>query len=209
MNLLTNFGYTLKNADSFTDFLTTNEFNALTANKYAGDTRIGGLISAASQAIRDFCGWHIYPEASCEMTERILYGNGRMKQNGSDLLIQLPSAYVVAVSAVTLNNEALTDYAIETNGLLRIFDICHRLDRKSEISVTFTSGLPAALMDGIKELVAHRVTHALASSAGVQSETAGGVSVTYSANWINSSRATALASDNKEVLMPYKVSGVF
>ena len=64
-------------------------------------------------------------------------------------------------------------------------------------------------MDAIKELIAHRVTHALASSAGVQSETAGGVSVTYSANWINSSRATALADDNKEVLAPYRVRGVF
>jgi hypothetical protein len=61
----------------------------------------------------------------------------------------------------------------------------------------------------IKELVAHRVTHALASSSGVQSETAGGVSVTYNASWVNGSRATALADDNKEVLQPYRIQGVF
>ena len=61
----------------------------------------------------------------------------------------------------------------------------------------------------IKELIAHRVTHAMASTSGVQSETAGGVSVTYNAAWTNNSRATALADDNKEVLAPYKVRGVF
>ena len=38
---------------------------------------------------------------------------------------------------------------------------------------------------------------------------AGGVSITYSANWINNSRSTALADDNKEVLAPYKLQGVF
>ena len=55
----------------------------------------------------------------------------------------------------------------------------------------------------------HRVTHALANSYGIQSESSGGVSVTYSANWINNSRATALADDNKEVLEPYRLRGVF
>jgi hypothetical protein len=61
----------------------------------------------------------------------------------------------------------------------------------------------------VQELIAHRVTHALASSAGVQSETAGGVSITYNATWTNSARATALADDNKEVLAPYRLRGVF
>jgi hypothetical protein len=61
----------------------------------------------------------------------------------------------------------------------------------------------------IKDIIAHRVTHALANSYGVSSEAAGGVSVTYNANWINSSRATALPTDNKEVLEPYKLTGVF
>jgi hypothetical protein len=43
----------------------------------------------------------------------------------------------------------------------------------------------------------------------VQSEAAGGVSVTYNATWTNSARATALPSDNKEVLAPYRLQGVF
>jgi hypothetical protein len=65
------------------------------------------------------------------------------------------------------------------------------------------------MMNGIKELIAHRATHAAASSNGITSEAAGGVSVTYNAGWVNSARATALPSDNKEVLAPYRLQGVF
>jgi hypothetical protein len=71
------------------------------------------------------------------------------------------------------------------------------------------NGYVSLSMDGIQELIAHRVTHALASSNGITSEAAGGVSVTYNANWINSARATALPDDNKEVLAPFVVRGVF
>lgn len=137
-------------------------------------------------------------------------GNGRIKRAGADYLVQLPAAFVPSVSSVTIDGEPWTDYAVEANGLLRLFDVYdRRITRKTEIAVQYAAGIPSSLMGAIKELIAHRVTHALASSAGVQSETAGGVSVTYSANWINSSRATALADDNKEVLAPYRVRGVF
>jgi hypothetical protein len=63
-------------------------------------------------------------------------------------------------------------------------------------------------MNGIKDLIAHRVAHALAAPAGVQSESAGGVSVTYTTNWVNAS-LTALAETDKEMLAPYKLRGVF
>lgn len=210
MSLLTTWGYTITDAEALADMLSPEEFNTLTANKYAGDTRIPQNIAAACLAIRNYCGWHVYPQQACSFSERLLMGNGRIKRAGADYLIQLPAALVPSVSSVLIDGEPWTDYAAEPNGLLRLFDVYdRRLTRKTEIAVEYAAGIPEMLMDAIKELIAHRVTHALASSAGVQSETAGGVSVTYSANWINSSRATALADDNKEVLAPYRVRGVF
>ena len=209
MSLATTWGYTITDASSLEYMLTENEFNVFTANKYAGDARIPANIKAASEAIRNYCGWHISPAHACSFSERLLYGNGSIKRCGADFLVQLPATYVQAVSSVTFGGKAWTDFAIEQNGLLRLFDVFDRADKRTEIVVSYTAGLPDALMASIKELIAHRVTHALASSAGVQSETAGGVSVTYSANWINSARSTALADDNKEVLAPYKVRGVF
>lgn len=208
MSLLTTWGYTITDADALEPMLSEDDFNALTANKYAGDARIAPNLKAACAAIRNWCGWHVYPVHACSMTERLMAGNGRVKRVGPDIMIQLPASFVSVPASVTIDGAPFDDYDIEPNGILRLFDVGH-LGRKAQVTVTYTAGLSDGTMDGIKELIAHRVTHALASSAGIQSESAGGVSVTYSANWINSARSTALPDDNKEVLAPYRVRGVF
>lgn len=208
MSLITTWGYTITDADALEPMLSVADFNALTANKYAGDARIEPNIDAACAAIRNYCGWHVYPAQACSMTERILAGNGRMKRVGPDLMIQLPATFASVPAYVTIDGVPFDDYDIEPNGILRLFDV-GPLSRKAQVTATYTGGVSDGMMDGIKELIAHRVIHALASSAGVQSESAGGVSVTYSANWINSARSTALPDDNKEVLAPFKVRGVF
>jgi len=210
MSLQTTWGYTITDADALPALLTEVEFNAITANKYAGDTRIPANLAAASEAIRNYCGWHINPVSACSFSERLLYGDGRIKRTYGDFLIQLPATFVTGITSVTIGGEAWTDYALESCGLLRLFDVySSKITRKTEIVVTYTAGIPDARMAAIKELIAHRVTHALVSPAGVQSESAGGVSITYSSNWINSARSTALADDNKEVLSPYKLREVF
>lgn len=201
-------GYTITDAESLADMLTVEEFNNITADKYAGDARIEPNIDAACAAIRNWCGWHVYPAQACTMTERLLAGNGRVKRVGPDLLIQLPATFVSVPASVTIDGAPFDDYDIEPNGILRLFDVGH-LGRKAQVTVTYTAGLSDGMMDGIKELIAGRVNHALAQPYGVQSESAGGVSVTYSASWAASASASALPDDNKDVLAPFKVRGVF
>lgn len=201
-------GYTITDAESLADMLTVEEFNNITANKYAGDARIEPNIDAACAAIRNYCGWHVYPAQACSMTERLLAGNGRVKRVGPDLLIQLPATFVSVPASVTIDGAPFDDYDIEPNGILRLFDVGH-LGRKAQVTVTYTAGLSDGMMDGIKELIAGRVNHALAQPYGVQSESAGGVSVTYSASWAASASASALPDENKDVLAPFKVRGVF
>lgn len=209
MSLVTNWGYTLTGElTTLPDLITAEEYNTFTAGKYSGDPRIESNIKAASQAIRNHCGWHIYPAAACSITDHLLYGNGRTKRVGSDLMIQLPAKFVTAVESVTIDDVSYTDFAFDSNGIVHVFDVS-RMSKRSVVEVAYTAGIPDSFMESIKELVSHRVTHALASSNGVTSEAAGGVSVTYNANWINSARATALPDDNKEVLAPYKIQGVF
>ena len=113
-----------------------------------------------------------------------------------------------AVTKVKVEDNEITDFSFEANGMLRLYDLLIT-SRRTRIAVEYTAGLPLDLAGAVQELVAHRVTHGLAQSYGVQSEAAGGVSVTYSANWINSARATALPDDNKEVLTAYRLQGVF
>ena len=209
MSLATIWGYNLtEDATTFADLLTESEFDELTAGKYTGDRRIAAEIKAASDAIRNYCGWHVYPEAACSLTERLLHGDGRTKRVGRDLMIQLPAKFVTAVSSVLIDGVAYTDFDFERDGILHIFDV-PALSRKSLVVVDYKAGIPDALMASVKELAAHRVTHALASSNGVTSEAAGGVSITYNAAWVNSARASALPDDDKEVLAPYRIQGVF
>ena len=208
MSLVTIWGYEVKDMDTLPEMLETIEYDRFTADKYAGDARTAGNIMAAEAAIRNYCGWHIYPSLPCVLGTTFF--DRRVTLTSGIIMIQLPAAYVTSVESVTIGGAQYDTFVLDANGLLRIFDVSlSGLKAYSPIVIEYTAGLPEELMAGIKELIAHRVTHALASTAGVQSETAGGVSVTYNATWTNNSRATALADDNKEVLAPYKIRGVF
>ena len=211
----TTWGYKLTQAASFTDFLTVTEFNAFTANKYTGDVRIEPNIHSATRSIQNYCGWHIYPNLECEMVYRVV--DLRDCFVGSDLLIQLPATFVTGITSILLNcsfvddewkGDSVTDYDLEESGLLRIYDV-GSIDRRSKIRIVYQAGIDAKQMDVLKELTAHRVTHAVSSSYGITSEAAGGVSVTYNAAWAGNTRSTALPDDNKEILNPYRVKGVF
>ena len=211
----TTWGYKLTTASSLTDFLTTSEFNNFTANKYTGDVRVEPNIKSATRSIQNYCGWHIYPNLECEMIYRVL--DLRDCFIGSDLLIQLPSCFTTEVSSVLLNavfdnnewtGDAITDFDFTESGLLRLYSVSN-IDRKSKIRIVFKSGLDASQIDVLKELTAHRVVHAVSSSYGVTSESAGGVSITYNSSWAGNTRSTALPDDNKEILNLYRVKGVF
>ena len=204
----TTWGYTLKTVDKIPDFLTPAEFDAFTNGKFSGmiDTRVTSNIPSATRAIQNYCGWHIFPNLECETSYRVF--DLRDYFSGHDLLIQLPATKVSEIKALKLNGEDFTDFDLDKSGLLRLYD-CGWFDKRSKLSVTYMAGVDASQMDLIKELVAHRVTHAVSSSYGVMSEAVGGVSVTYNASWAGNTRSTALADDNKEILEPYKVRRVF
>lgn len=211
----TTWGYKLTQAESLTDFLTVAEFNAFTGNRYTGDVRVSPNITSATRSIQNYCGWHIFPNLECEMVYRV--ADLRDCFVGSDLLIQLPATFVSEIKSILLNcsfendewtGDETTDFDLDESGLLRIYSvgIC---DRRSRIRIVYKAGIDASQMDVLKELTAHRVTHAVSSSYGVTSEAAGGVSVTYNASWAGNTRSTALPDDNKEILNPYRVKGVF
>lgn len=205
MSMLTNWGYTLTEVNTMSDMITGAEY-ATYSGRNDNAERVGVEISAACASIRNFVGWHLYPSEECRA--EMLASDRRVIFSDNDILIQLPARYVSAVSSLVIDSMAHADFYLDTNGTLRVFDV-PLVSRRSVIAVEYTAGLPEDLMHPIKELIAHRVTHAMAVPAGVTSESSGGVSVTYNANWINNSRATSLAGDNKELLIPYKVQGVF
>lgn len=213
---LSPWGYII-DAETIPDFITATEFSNYTANKFGTDTRISANIPSATEGIRNFCGWHIAPELTCGM----LYNVRDLRDAfvGPDLLIQLPATYVTGIEKIVLNavwnddaddwdGDLLDDYDIGMgDGLLRIYDV-GMPDRKAKIFIKYTAGYAEA-PSTIKELTADRVTHAVVNPYGVNSESAGGVSVSYSGIWAGSSNASALPSDSREILEAYKCKGVF
>ena len=209
-------GYII-DTENLPDFINTTEFVLFTNNKFGDDMRVESNIPSATASIRNYCGWHISPNLTCGMVYRVQ--DLRDAFVGPDLLIQLPATFVTSVDKVVVDavlnpdtglyeGDVMEDYSLEGNGLVRIYDIGYR-DRKSNIFIKYSAGLPEAQISVIKELTAHRVVHAVSSSYGVMSESVGGVSVTYNASWAGNTRSTALPDDNREVLEPYKVKGVF
>lgn len=207
MSLVTTWGYTVDGIDVLPNILETDGYNVFTANKYSGDGRSAANLRAASAAVRNFCGWHVFPSLACTFSSTFF--DKRVSRIPYCIMVQLPATYVTEVSSVSIDGKDVTSYVIDPDGLLRIRYGCLQLEPWTPIVVKYQAGITLQMAAAIQELVAHRVTHALASSNGVQSEAVGGVSITYNATWTNNARATALADDNKEVLSPYRLRGVF
>lgn len=203
MSLLTNWGYTLVSAEALPVAITVTEFNTYTGNKYVGDTRIEPSIKAASLALQNYCGWHLFDAQSCKISWTIK--NRGIIATGRDLLIQLPTRMLTGITSVTINGDATTDYSFQTNGLLTVYDASVS-GRRDVIEVIYTAGVTAS--DALKELVSDMVTLKLAKSYGVTSEAAGGVSITYNSSWTNGSYDRVL-ENNAAMLHPYRLEGVF
>lgn len=214
---LSPWGY-IYDSETLPDFLTQLEFSLFTNNKFDGDVRIEANIPSATASIRNFCGWHIAPNLTCGMLYRLQ--DLRDAFVGNDLIVQLPATFVTSVDKVVLDavyneqtgyydGDVITDYDAGMGGnIIRIYDVGHR-DRKSKIFIKYTAGFQESQIPAIKELVADLVTHSVANPYGVNSETAGGVSISYSSTWAGQSTSTALTNDTREILDAYKVKGVF
>ena len=213
---LSPWGYII-DSENLLAFISVDDFHLFTNGKFAGDTRIVSTLPSASEAIRNFCGWHIAPSLTCGMVYNVL--DLRDAFVGRDLLIQLPATYVTGIQKIVLNavlnpstglyeGDETDDYEIGMgDGLLRIYDVGN-LNRKSRIFIKYTAGFtdtPSA----IKELTADRVSHAVTNPYGVNSEAAGGVSVSYSGAWAGSANSSSLPSDSREILEAYRLKGVF
>ena len=208
MSLITPWGYTFKTATALGDLITVDEFNTRTANKYAGDTRIAPAIASASQGLRDSVGWHLSPSEACVL--KTTFFDNRVAVVNRGIHIQLPARYVTGVTSVKIDDKAYTTYVLETNGLLKVYGVPFvYFPQFADIEIEYTAGLPEGLVNTLKDLAVNRVTKVLAQSYGVQSETAGGLSISYSAAWASDASASTLTAAEEAALAPYKLRGVF
>lgn len=172
--------------------LSVADFAAMTGMQ-ASD-RMESALNAASQAIRNYCGWHITPSVKCTANP-----------SGGEVVAKLPAGYVSSIESVTENGTALaaTDYQWRKDGLLKHVLPCRWCDAWDGIEVVYNAGYEADAVPDLVEAVCAIASGVLAVAPGVSSESADGVSISYSAN--AASVAAALTSQQKTALEPYKL----
>lgn len=204
MSLLTRWGYALTTENSLPDLLTAEEYNAITGNRFSGDVRIAPAIKAASQAIRNYCSWHVAPSLACKLTTSVYDKRVTRVQDG--VQIQLPAMFVSSITSIKVGGEDKSIYILDSNGMLLVMDVDRFADPTTPIEVEYIAGIAD---DAIKDLVASQVNHSVAQSYGVTSEASGGVSVTYNNAWSGGGQASYLNEYAREILAPYRLQGEF
>lgn len=180
-------------ANSLDPIISVADFNTATGSAFATNPRLESAIKAASQAIRNYCGWHICPSLSCTAY-----------LTGGAFVVRLPACYVSSVTSVTENGTELDsgEFDWRRDGLLKRANIPWS-DKWDGIEAVYTAGYGVDAVPDLVDAVCNIVVGILTVAPGVMSESADGVSISYSAS--ASSVAAALTSAQKSALSPYKV----
>lgn len=167
----------------------------------AGDPRVAGLIDGATAAVRRYCGWHIAPA----FTETVLLdGSG-----GS--VLTLPTLHLTALSAVTENGTALTEYApVDGSGDFEwsVLGSVRRVrglwtERYRAVSVTMTHGFDAA--PDVAQIILQVTAAALSSPMGATREQAGQLAVSWATTAPGVSGGLSLLGRDLATLSLYRI----
>lgn len=187
--MLTPWGYEV---DELPDLITVSDFNAATNNRYAGDARIEPAISAASAAIRAYCGWHVAPVLDCSITLDGEVGD-----------IWLPTNALASVTSAKVGGEDVTVTGSNRRGRVRL---AHKTCGLGNVEVGYTAGYDVAACPDLMGVVVQRVMASVAMTTyGVSQETAGGVSISYSGSALSDLGSAFLPDSVKAALSTYRL----
>lgn len=192
----TNWRYEI-DADALPALMTVDEFKTATGGAMAStDAQIEWALSAVSQVVRDFCGWHVSPALACTFTG---YGEGRF--------FKLPVMGVVSVDALSVKGAALAADAYEWSdtGLIRLACGCFPRAWRA-VTADFTAGYECA--GALGAVVVQMAANALAAAPGVREEHAGQVGISYNQTANGVSGGVRLLESDRALLDPYRISEV-
>lgn len=170
------------------------EFHDRTGDAFLENPRVTSALYAASQAIRNYCGWHVCPSAECTAYPE---GGGKV--------LRLPAGYVSRIDSVTEDGAELTEgeYEWRHDGLLRRTCFKRWSNRWDGIKVEYEAGYDVEAVPDLAEAACAIAVGVLSVAPGVTSESADGVSISYSQS--AASVAAALTLQQKAALAAYKV----
>lgn len=165
---------------------------------------IDRLLEAASDRVRRYCGWHIYPQ----MTETV-----RVTANGGGRAF-LPTLHLVSVTSVTDNGVVLDMTTVDwdeagflercnTSGVGPTWN--HFTSRRRAIVAVITHGFDDGVQD-VMDVVVAAAARKAQSPTGAIREQAGAVGVSYSQVAPNvSGGGVALLQHEKDTLSEYRI----
>lgn len=191
--MLTPWGYSIDGA-AVPDIIDADTFDELTGGRYSSDTRVQSAIVAASAAIRNYCGWHVAPLLTCEFVT-----------DGERGDIWLPCVALASVDAVEFDGVAQTVKGYNRLGRVRT-DRPQPCGGLGNVRVTYSAGYDVAATPDLATIIAQRVVaHVALGSYGVASESAGGVSVSYSGQALEDAGGAYLPQSVRDALAPYRL----
>ena len=172
------------------------DFQAITNGKWTNPLAVSTALTAASQAIRNACGWHVSPPLPC--TAR-LTGEGK--------LLRLPANCVTDVASVEEDGTSLAEgeYEWRRDGMVRRACFKNWSNRYDGVEVGYTAGYEAEAVPDLAQAVLGVAEGVLSLPAGVAMESADGVSITYQAAASSVANANAMTSQFTAQLMPYRL----
>lgn len=192
--MFTAWGYEV-DASSIPPLLSTADFDSMTGGRWAGDLRAATALTAASQAIRNACGWHIAPQLTCHA---VLTAEGK--------LVKLPANHVGSIDALAEDGDTLTDgedYEWRHDGLIRRACFKNFTSKWGGVVVDYTAGYEAGAVGDLAQAVAGIAEAVLTLPVGVMSESADGVSISYSSN--AQGIANSMTDRFRAQIAPYKL----
>lgn len=168
-------------------------FHRLVPNISSSDARIGEMLAGISQALRDYCGWHIGPSLECTYTGE---GEGR--------LLMLPAMGVTAVSSLKIGGDTVDPSEYEWTGAGMVRLKCGRFpDVWRSVECTYTAGFP---LDAVAQVAAQVASNALVASPGVREEHAGSVGISYNETGAGITGGVSVLSRDLALLAPYRLA---
>ena len=164
-------------AEDLGPIVSLEQFHEITNCAYMDNLRLDSALYAASQAIRNYCGWHICPSVKCTAYPE-----------GGAIVAKLPAGYVSEIVKITEDGTELSsgDYEWRRDGLLKRSFPRKWSGKWDSIKAEYMAGYEA---DAVPDLV--------------EAESADGVSISYSQS--ASSIAAGLTAAQKSALESYKV----
>ena len=194
MDYMTRWGYSVELPEgdaALPPIINAAQFSAITGGVMSSTPeRVQAVLDGVSQAVRDWCGWHVAPVLPCEWTGQ---GEGRM--------LLLPCLGVRSVTEVVVDGSPRS-FEWLPSGIVRLVGSTFP-DSWRSVECSFIAGNDAT--SALAMAVAQIAANSLAATAGVREEHAGQVGITYNQTANGVSGGVRLLDSDYRLLAPYRL----